>query len=253
MIPPLGPPTPRIVRPPQVPSSAYATPLDIILGTPLRVRILRALDEAGDVRHMQELARRTAANPTALRRAIEPLVESGLVEQVGQGRGAVFRVNQAHPFSAALGSVFDIERRRKEAIPETVRAWAEQAKPAPLAVWVYGSVARRDDEFTSDVDLALVAPGPPAWPKGAHELVPIVARRNADAMASQLRAQLEAVAATMRLSPSVVVMLPSEFLALEKANRTLWRGLVTESQPLVGPTAEALAKRLKREKASLAS
>lgn len=237
------------MRLPQVPSSAYASPLDLLLGTPLRVRILRALDTSGDVRGAADLAKQASADPTALRRALLPLVRSGLVEQIGRGRGAVYRIRSRHPFAAPLAGLFQAEQNRKESVPQTVRAWADRADPAPVAVWLYGSVARHEDDFGSDVDLALIAPGPAAFSRTAHALVPVVARQHAERLGEQLRVALQPVSDTMQLSPNVIVLLPTELLELEVARPTLWNGLVNESRPLVGSAAPALINRLRRQQA----
>lgn len=237
------------MRAPHVPSSAFATPLDILLGAPLRVRVLRSLDEANDVRRASDLARLASADPTAVQRALVPLIASGLVEQVGRGRGAVYRVRRDHPFAPPLRALFAAERGRRAAVPRAVRDWAERVEPGPLAVWLFGSVARRDDRFGSDVDLALVAPGPGSARGASGSQRASVTRHHADALADGLRAALLPVAEATHLSPNVVVLLPAELLALEHRQPTMWRGLLEESEPVVGPTAPALIRRLRRDAA----
>jgi DNA-binding transcriptional ArsR family regulator len=126
------------MHPPQKPSSAYVGPLDVLLGTPLRVRILRALDEAGNVRRASDLARLTSADPTAVQRTVSPLVASGIVERIGAARGAVYRLRAGHPFAPVLRTMFAVERDRRQAIPRAVSEWAEQAAPArssSLSIW----------------------------------------------------------------------------------------------------------------------
>jgi len=230
------------------PVSAYSEPLDLLLGTLLRVRVLRALDEANDVRRASDLARLTSVDPTALQRTLSPLVDSGLVQRIGNGRGAVYRLNSEHPFASAMRELFAVERERKHAIPRAVQEWAEHTDPAPIAVWLFGSVARHEDKFGSDVDLVLVAPGPAAFPPHANESVPEVARQRSDDLGERLGDALRPIAERMALSPNIIVLLPSELLALEHDQSIMWSDLLEHSESLFGQSAQALVRKLKREK-----
>jgi hypothetical protein len=44
-------------------------------------------------------------------------------------------------------------------------------------------------------------------------------------------------------------MLPSDLLALEQSQSTMWKGLLDESEPFFGPPAPSLVRSLKREAA----
>jgi predicted nucleotidyltransferase len=212
--------------------------------------MLRELVEAIDVSRIADLARLTGADPTALRRALAPLVASGLVGQVGQGRGAVFRIERGHILSGALENLFAVERSRRQAIPEVAREWAESSAPAPIAIWLYGSVPRGEDDFASDVDLALIAPEPvTATSKRAREADPDRARAQVDSLSQSFFRHLQREANQWHLSPSLLALLPSELLALEQDNPALWDGLVNHSRPIVGPAATVLVNRLKRQRA----
>lgn len=235
------------MRPPRTRSSPFAAPLDLLLGTPLRVRLLRALDDANDVRGTTQLAAQIGSDPPSVQRALEPLVDAGLVERLGGRRSAVYRIRTSHPLAAPLTTLFGAERERRSAIPQTVRAWAERASPSPLAVWLYGSVARGDDRPDSDVDLAVVAPdGSTMLIEMKHFAAP-AGYDWTNELAESLREALDPVGRAMALSPSVVVLSPEELLALEHRQPTLWRALLEESEPLVGPRVSALVSRLRRQ------
>jgi len=235
------------MSPRRSPVSAYSEPLDLLLGTSLRVRVLRALDEANDVRRASDLARLTRVDPTALQRTLAPLVESGLVERIGKGRGAVYRLKGKHPFASSLRELFAVERERKHAIPRAVEEWAEHTDPIPLAVWLFGSVARHEDNFGSDVDIAVVAPGPDALPQHTNEPVPEVARQRSDDLGESLRDALRPIADAMALSPNIIVLLPGDLLALQHEQPNMWSALLDHSEPLFGPSAQSLVRKLKRE------
>lgn len=236
------------MRAPRVPSSPYAAPLDLLLGAPLRVRILRALSDAGDVRSASDLARLASADLKAVQRALIPSLEAGLVERIGGGRGAVYRLRQAHPFTAAIGALFALERERRQAIPREVAAWAEQVTPPPLAVWLYGSVARRQDHFGSDIDLAVIAPENVAGSSQVRETGSATPRPYTD-LAQSLREALTPTADALALSPRIIGLLPADLLSLEERHPSLWRGLMTDSEPVFGPSAAVLVRRLSREAA----
>ena len=64
------------------------------------------------------------------------------------------------------------EREREERLAQA-RAFAEAVAQAlgPLSAWVYGSVARGDFHFASDIDVLLVAPELPPHPLRRLELL----------------------------------------------------------------------------------
>lgn len=140
----------------------------------------------------------------------------------------IYAISPDHPFSAALRQLFAAERDRRNAIQSAVEEWAN-AQPATLrAVWLYGSVARRDDTFQSDVDLALVA----------------VDGMRAKRYADDLRETLTPIAERQRVHPNVLPYDGDELVKLPAADPTMWVNLKRDALPLYGPDPDTLRKQL---------
>ena len=70
-------------------------PLDRILSSSGRIRILTLLSEVGEL-HLTEIAKRTEQSYSATERHLDDLSKTGIVEERDYGRVRVFRLNQAN-------------------------------------------------------------------------------------------------------------------------------------------------------------
>ena len=138
-------------------ASALYQPLDHILGSPALVRVVRVLAGHGGSLGVSDIARRARISLPSTRAALRRLVEAELVSAVGAGRSVVCALRSAHPLVPALVALFASEREQADAVLSAIRRAAAALEPAPLAVWLYGSVARGEDVPTSDIDIALVS------------------------------------------------------------------------------------------------
>lgn len=216
---------------------ALAQPLDELLGTTSRVRILRALDRASAPLTTTALARETGLTYNAVASALEPLEQSGLVT-APVGGASIYALSPDHPFSAALGQLFAAERERRRAVQTAIDDWAHAQSETLRAVWLFGSAARGEDTFQSDMDIALVADD--------HE--------DAKAYADALREMLAPIAERQRLRPSVLPYDRRELRGLPRADKTMWGNLTRDAIPLYGPGPSALLTQLApRSRKSMAS
>lgn len=146
------------------PSAASATlhPLDYLLGTPALVRVARVLTTHGGGLALADVARRARLALPSTREAVRRLTEAGLVALVGVGRSSLCTLRGEHPMAGPLAALFAAERAQFDALLGALRAAAIGLAEPPVALWLYGSVARREDGLTSDLDLAavLTTPGP---------------------------------------------------------------------------------------------
>lgn len=209
---------------------ALSHPLDHLLGAPARVRALRALDGAVHPVGLAHLARDIAVTYRGAQKAIAVLTDAGIVAEIPTGQGSVFSINQAHPFATVLRSLFAAERSRRTAILSAAEAWADRQAPAPLAVWLFGSVARDDDTFQSDMDLAVVGR----------------TKASAQRFAASLRDWLEPIARKNAVSPSVVPYDGLAILSLPESDAQMWTNLLRDATPLTGPAPEYLLQQLTR-------
>ena len=70
-------------------------PLDRVLSSSGRIRILALLSEVGEL-HLTEIAKRTDQSYSATERHLDDLSRTGIVEERDYGRVRVFKLNQAN-------------------------------------------------------------------------------------------------------------------------------------------------------------
>ncbi len=130
-------------------------PLTRLLGNGGHVRVLRALMAYGAPLGASQLAADSGLTPQGTRLVLDSLVAQGLVGVLGQARSQLFTVVPQHPMAAALQALFQHEQARWSELQDALRSTLEADRQVRSA-WLYGSVARGEDEPRSDVDLALV-------------------------------------------------------------------------------------------------
>lgn len=213
------------MRQPRTPSSPFSHPLDLLLGTAVRVRTLRVLSGEREGLRAADIARAAGVTVGAAQDALTPLVEAGLVAMRGAGRGASYRMHEGHPFTGPLGALFTVERERRAAVFEVVEAWVYGQCPRPVAVWWFGSTARGDDSLASDVDLAVIGPEDHAATR---------------ALEDGLHEALEPVRARYALQPNVVAYSTATIRQWPPEDAAMWDHLVRDAVPLYGPGPERL-------------
>jgi DNA-binding Lrp family transcriptional regulator len=102
------------------------------------------------------VARRLALQQSAVRKALERLVARGVVTRTDVGRAAAYALDTRREVVRRLVlPAFQVEAALGERLRQALRRAAEQLRPAPAAVVLYGSVAR-GARAPGDVDLLLV-------------------------------------------------------------------------------------------------
>jgi len=221
------------MRLPDSQQSYLRYPLNELLGTSGSVRVLRELTRHGGELGVGVLARRTGLNPQTVRNTLAALRRTGVVEAVGQGRSVSYRVVAQHPLVSLLTRFFVEEEARVGLIFGRLREEALRMKPRPLAVWVYGSVARGEDTPESDLDVALVAGGD-----------------DADGAVAQYRERLAALEEQQRMTISVVGLRPSD-VERRSAGDPWWENVATDAVPILGPDPAALLSGIRARKRAL--
>jgi predicted nucleotidyltransferase len=212
------------MRPPARRFGSLAQPLDDLLGTPARVRVLRALDRATHPMLIVQLKRETGLTYQTVQKAVAALTESGLVVELPAGQGTIHGLNRKHPFAPALSTLFEAERVRRRSVAAAVAEWVE-AEPARLrSVWLLGSAARGDDTFASKVELGVVA----------------TVREDAERLATELEDRLVPVARRQAIHHSVVPFHGERIVALHDDHPGEWASLVRDVTPLHGPSPEVV-------------
>lgn len=209
--------------------SVLRYPLTTILGTDAAVRLLRELAGHGGQLSAPDLVRRTALAKASVARGLEALVAANVVATAGSGRSLLYRIAQDHPLSPALRSLFEAEDRLFHSILDSIKSAAQSAGQGVVAVWLYGSVARREDRTDSDLDLALVAKAK-ALPR----------------LADSFRDALVAPGERLGFNASVVTLGTSDVVRLAAERDPWWENVARDALALIGARPEDLAAMLRR-------
>jgi len=88
-------------------------PLDRVLSSSGRIRILTLLSDVGEL-HLTEIAKRTEQSYSATERHLDDLSEAGIVEERDYGRVRVFKLNQANEYAKLLQELILKWNRNRE-------------------------------------------------------------------------------------------------------------------------------------------
>jgi predicted nucleotidyltransferase len=208
------------------PASATLQPLDLLLGTPALVRVARVLTSHGGALAIPDLARRARLALPSTREAVRRLADVAFVEIIGAGRSSICAIRPEHPMAAAVAALFAAERAQADALLDGLREAAASLHPAPVAFWLYGSVARGEDGPTSDIDLAVVTAGD-----------------DATALSEALR---EALASSVPLHAdrmSVIGFTVTDAARLARDGAPIWGELAREAVVLAGESPADVLER----------
>lgn len=217
------------MRPPASPQSALRRPLNAALAGEGHVRVLRELFRHGGELGAADVATRVGLSPQHVRGVLAHLVRLGLVDRLGPGRARLYRARLAHPLAEPLAALFAAEEGRFAALLAAVRDAAAAARPRPLAVWLYGSVARGEDTPESDVDLAVVA-------RQEGDL---------DTTLGELRERLRDTAEALGVELALVGATPAD-VARGETGDIWWRNVVRDAVPVFGPDPRTLLARSRK-------
>lgn len=216
------------------PQSFFHQPLSALLSAEAAVRVLRELALHGEELTTTSLAKRTGLTSQSVRNVLGTLGDAGLLRVYGLGRAASFQLDVTHPVARMLAELFRAEDERARTVLERIRETARRLRPLPLAVWMYGSVARGEDRIGSDLDLLLVI--------GEDERV--------EHAADEFRQELGDTEAEHRMTISVVPVSGADVLRLARAGDPFWREIVSDGVVLHGESPEILLSRLERAERS---
>ncbi len=212
------------MRPPSGPASILHQPLDEILGSRGNVGVLRVLCRHGGPLPVRAIADRSRLTRQGIKKVLDQLVALGIVEPVGQGHSLLYELNGEHPLAAPITELFRAETTRVDALFDLIRRTAESLRPPPLAVWLYGSAARREDHAGSDLDLAVVG-----HPGGIDE------------QRAALEDALLEVAESWTIRPSIITLTPADVKRHTLERTTFWQSVERDAIPIYGATPGRIA------------
>src|SRR5215469_18339711 len=102
--------------------------------------------------YISELAKFLHTRPSSLQRELSSLEQSGILQQRRDGRRTYFKAEARSPIFRELRNIFEKTVGLIPTLRGAFRPFAEKI----VYSFVYGSIARREEHATSDVDLMLI-------------------------------------------------------------------------------------------------
>jgi predicted nucleotidyltransferase len=203
--------------------SAIRFPLSVIFATEANTRILRELSSHGGQLASTDIARRAKLTLSATNATLVKLAKTGLIEPTGSGRSKLYNLNRGTPLYESIKALFKAEEARFAAITEAIRACALTQEDTVLAVWIYGSVARGEDNLCSDLDIAFIA-------------------RDSDVLSVQTMSVdiLSAAGQKLTFFPSVNTLSLTDIKRLRDSNDSLWQAFLKDCFVIYGPRPESI-------------
>lgn len=138
--------------------SVFFQPLDKLLSSEGKVRILRVLLRAGGPLSGREIARRSRVALLSVQKAMADLVALEAVDRKETSAQHLYSINEASFLvREGIAPLFAAEASRVEAVFERIRGiLSEDEAPEIACGAVFGSAARGEDGVASDFDLLVV-------------------------------------------------------------------------------------------------
>ena len=130
------------MRPPAKQQDPIRAPLNEILGSQGAVRVLRVLSGAKEPIARSRVAQRASLNPSGVRRILDRLAETGLVDIIGSGRNVAVKLRQKHPLSKPLQSLFRAETSIFDQVVRSARLALPATDLEGAVIWIESSPAR---------------------------------------------------------------------------------------------------------------
>ena len=102
--------------------------------------------------YLSELAEFLHTRPSSLQRELSALAQTGILEQRRDGRRMYFKAEKRSPIFRELRSIFE----KTAGLIPTLRLVLRPFEKKIVCSFVYGSIARREERATSDVDLMVI-------------------------------------------------------------------------------------------------
>jgi predicted nucleotidyltransferase len=102
--------------------------------------------------YLSELAELLHTRPSSLQRELSSLKQSGILQQRKDGRRTYFKAETRSPIFRELRSIFE----KTVGLIPTLRVALDPFAEKIACAFVYGSIARREEHATSDVDLMVI-------------------------------------------------------------------------------------------------
>lgn len=143
----------------------FTKPLDTILNTETKTRILRFLCKTNAEWNGSQIAKEVGVTPAAAHAALSSLRREGVLELRNMGKTHVYSLKEgSFLVSSLLKPLFAKEDKILDAIIGMIKRkiLSSKAKKEIISVALFGSVSVRQDNPESDIDIAVVVESPKA-------------------------------------------------------------------------------------------
>lgn len=128
--------------------------LEDILGSKIKIRILRLFLRTKGTYTGREVARLISCSPEATRRALNDLTSYGLLRRDYSGSSYNYHLNERHMLvEKVVSKAFSAEQ---DSLREVARIFKEQLGEEFRKAVIFGSVARKSERPDSDIDILVV-------------------------------------------------------------------------------------------------
>ncbi|MCI4329760.1 MAG: nucleotidyltransferase domain-containing protein [Thermoplasmata archaeon] len=136
----------------------FHCPLTELLGSPIRVDLLRVLARArGEPLSGREIARRISASPSQVNAHLRSLAAQGVVRSQTLGRVHAWSLSTEHALAESLRQLFEVEPAMLHQLRTKLEA---TLRPLPIErAILFGSIARGEEGPESDIDLFIETRG----------------------------------------------------------------------------------------------
>src|SRR3990170_1599095 len=145
---------------------------ETLLTSPARVAVLKTLLRSrGREWSGRELAKASGVSAPQTMEALYLLYDEALVRQRRAGRASMWTLEESHFLVERLRSLLALDSESNRALVEALEAGLSRS--GAVEAWLFGSVARGDEDPNSDVDLLVVFPDKrraAAWRKRLRNL-----------------------------------------------------------------------------------
>src|SRR5262249_39239569 len=131
-------------------------PLTHIFGVDSNVAVLRELVRHGGTLSNSDIRSRSGLSKSSVRLGLISLQESEVVVSEGPPATRLYRFDAAHFLAPQIAAVYEAEKNRFAEILDAVRNSAGNRSSVVRSLWIYGSVARKEDTPGSDLDIGLI-------------------------------------------------------------------------------------------------
>ncbi|MHC2362762.1 nucleotidyltransferase domain-containing protein [Rhizobium leguminosarum] len=205
------------------PESALRFPLSTILGNETHVRVMRELSLHGGQLSVGNLINRTKISRPPILASLATLASFQIVTESGTGYARLFSLNRGSPFSTPMQALFETEERRFTDILAAVKECTSLFGDKVVAAWVFGSVARGEDNASSDLDVALIADAPD---------IEAIQNGSIDFLAAKGK--------ELSFAPSINTLSITDLKRLRQSGDPLWQAFLNEGLVVLGPRPESI-------------